>query len=71
MTGMAKKKTGKAAKGGDRHLSGAMIRLPEDVHRQLKKLAERNNRPATWELRALVIKALEEAKLWPPEDAPT
>lgn len=63
MPSMAKKKSDKSK---DRHASGAMIRLPEDVHRQLKLLAERNNRPATWELRALVVKALEEANLWPP-----
>lgn len=68
MPDMAKKR----GKGGkppdeDRHLSHAMVRLPADVHQQLKILAERNNRPLTRELRALIIRHLEENDLWPPE----
>lgn len=52
----------------DRHLSRNMVRLPPAVHRQLKRLAERNNRPLSWELRRIVIDALEQNGLWPAED---
>lgn len=50
-------------------LSYAMARLSADVHGQLKILAERNNRPLTRELRALIIQHLEENDLWPPKDS--
>lgn len=59
---MAKKKP--TAKK-DRHTSRVLVGIPGDVHRQLKKLAEKNGRPLTWELRALIVKALETAGLWP------
>jgi hypothetical protein len=53
-------------KGADRHLPRSMVALPPRMHRQLKKLAERNNRPVSWELRHVVQKHLEENGLWPP-----
>jgi hypothetical protein len=67
---MAKKKSRPESKPEvppDRHLSKTMVRLPVDVHAQLKKLAERNHRPLSWELRMVLIKHLEENGLWPPE----
>jgi predicted transcriptional regulator len=57
---MAKKKV-----NADRHRSKAMVRLDDEVHAQLKKLAERNNRPLSWEIKSILIKALERAGLWP------
>ncbi len=57
---------GQQSSGKDRHASRTMVRLQQDVHRQLKKLAERNSRPLTWELRLALIHHLEEAGLWPP-----
>jgi hypothetical protein len=67
MPGMAKKQQSKASGvKADRHTSRTLVGIPKDVHAQLAKLAERNNRPLTWELRALIIKELEAAKLWPP-----
>jgi hypothetical protein len=64
MLDMAKKKP----KGGDRdrHQARALVGIPLDVHQQLKRLAEKNNRPLTWELRAALVKFLEENGMWPP-----
>jgi hypothetical protein len=66
MAVMSKKRPAGGEPPPDRHASHMMVRLPEDVHRQLKLLAERNNRPLTWELRGVLIKHLEENGLWPP-----
>lgn len=72
---MAKKKTSKdqpvpptkpAPK--DRHKSREMIGIERRLHQQLKKLAAKNNRPITWELKPLIIKLLEENGLWPPPE---
>jgi hypothetical protein len=62
MIGMAKK-----PKAGDRHGPRNLVNVPPEVHAQLRKLAERNCRPISWELRLALIKHLEEAGLWPPE----
>jgi len=62
MPRMAKKKTDKK----DRHTSRVLVGIPAEVHAQLKLLAARNDRPLTWEIRALLVKALEAEKLWPP-----
>jgi hypothetical protein len=66
MDAMTKPKKPGANAREDRHLSHHLVRLPADVHQQLKKLADRNNRPMSWELRHLVIRHLEENGLWPP-----
>jgi hypothetical protein len=60
-----KKKRGQDTE--DRHKARNMVALHPDLHRQLKKLAERNNRPLSWELRKLIIDHLEQEGLWPPE----
>ncbi len=38
------------------------------MYRQLKKLAERNQRPVLWQARIMMQQALEAEGLWPPED---
>jgi phage host-nuclease inhibitor protein Gam len=63
---MTRMKKQAADSGRDRHLSQAMVRLPGDVHRQLKTLAGRNNRPLTREITAVLVKHLEQHGLWPP-----
>ncbi len=45
-----------------------MVRLPPDLHRQLKRLADANRRPLAWELRGIIEAALREAGFWPPPD---
>lgn len=56
-----------AKKKADRHTSRTLVGIPTDVYQQIRKLAERNNRPATWEIKAALIKLLEAEKLWPPK----
>jgi hypothetical protein len=61
---MAKKKPEK-----DRHITGTMVRLPDDLHRAVKRSAQINQRPMTWELRRLLEKVLTEEGNWPvPEE---
>jgi hypothetical protein len=43
-----------------------MLRVPEDLYLQFKKLAERNDRPMSWELRRILVEILTTNGLWPP-----
>jgi hypothetical protein len=63
-----KKKTeaGTEPAEGKRHRH--MVGVDPIIHQQLKKLAEQNGRPLTWEIRRILIQRLEEAGLWPPKD---
>jgi hypothetical protein len=63
-----KRKNPPSSNQKDRHLPFRFVRLPEQLHRQMKKLAERNNRPLSWELRALLIEHLTANGLWPPTE---
>jgi hypothetical protein len=51
---------------GSRHVDRNMVSLPTPLYQQLKQLAEENNRPLSWELRAMVMRCLAEAGRWPP-----
>jgi hypothetical protein len=42
-------------RGADRHKSKRLMRLPNDLAEALERLAERNDRPVTWELRRAVV----------------
>ena len=44
------------------------ILLTGSLVRQIKKLAEREQRPVLWQARILLQQALEAEGLWPPED---
>lgn len=52
---------------GDR-AARSMVAVPPDLHEQLKKLADRNGRPISWELRRILKRELEQEGLWPPPD---
>jgi predicted HicB family RNase H-like nuclease len=70
----AEDSTGRRAKrdqAADRHLSGKMVRLSEDLHAQMVRLAERNDRPLTREIRRVLVAALEAEGLWPPPGTST
>ena len=43
-----------------------MLWIADEIHAQLKLLAEKNDRPMSREIRAAVIKHLRESGLWPP-----
>jgi predicted DNA-binding protein len=45
-----------------------MIALSPELHQQLKKLAERERRPLSWEVRYILTRYLEENGLWPPSE---
>jgi hypothetical protein len=64
-------KRGEAAPAADRHLSGKMVRIEDDVHAALQRLAADNDRPLTRELRRAVIAWLEAAGKWPPPGTST
>jgi hypothetical protein len=53
-------KTKKRPPAADRHTSTHMVRLSADLHALLMRAAEKNNRPATWELRIALLKHCEE-----------
>ncbi len=53
---MAKKK---ADPKTDRHKSGTMVRVPDDVFGPIRELAEENDRPITREIRQALIAWLE------------
>lgn len=56
----------------DRHKDRNNLSVPTPHYEQLKKLAAKNRRPITWEVRVLLEDALRAAGLWPPppDDAP-
>ena len=56
----------KKSRKTDRHKPRKLMHVDPLVHEQLKLLAEQNGRPASWELRRIIVKALEENGLWPP-----
>jgi hypothetical protein len=60
------RKRKKPGSSEDRHLSHRMLRVPEDLYLQFKKLAERNDRPMSWELRRVLVELLTANGLWPP-----
>lgn len=66
LTTMAKKKQS-GGSSGDRHQSTKALRLGDDVHEALAKMAEENDRPIVREARRIIIRALKEAGFWPPE----
>jgi hypothetical protein len=45
-----------------------MVGVDPTIHQQLKRLAEKNGRPLTWEIRRIFLKALQENGLWPPSE---
>jgi hypothetical protein len=53
----------------DRHRRRQMIGMSPEMHQQLHKLAERNGRPLSWEVRRILMQALAEAGLWPPSES--
>lgn len=55
--------------GADKHASKKMFRVPDDIHRQLKILADRNDRPMSREIRAALIRHLRDNGLWPPAES--
>jgi hypothetical protein len=63
-----KEKRKRIGSSEDRHLSHRMLRVPEDLYLQFKKLAERNDRPMSWELRRALVELLTANGLWPPEE---
>lgn len=50
----------------DRHKSGRMVRLPDDVAGLMEELARENDRPLTRELRQACIAWLTAKGKWPP-----
>ena len=63
--GTSKKKKMQAT---DRHKPRKMVPLPLAVHRLLKEMADRNDRPLSRELKRIITKAAEDAGLPPPEE---
>lgn len=51
---------------GSRHKPRKPISFAPRLYEQLAKLAERNDRPISWEARAIIQRALEAEGLWPP-----
>jgi hypothetical protein len=62
MLGMAKKKP-----KGDAHRSPHLVRIPVDVFEAIRRLAEKNDRPITREIRQALIAWLEAKGEWPPK----
>jgi predicted transcriptional regulator len=50
----------------DQHRSTNMVRLPDDIHRAMKGLAQANGRPLTWEVRQALMAWLQAKGQWPP-----
>ena len=48
---MAKKKTGPKK---DQHKPHRLVRIPLELYDQLRKVAERNKRPVSWEIRLIL-----------------
>lgn len=63
-----KKKPGNPGPKKDRHLPHKMVRVPLDVYEQFSKLADRNDRSISRELRRLMIEELKRQGLWPPAE---
>ena len=57
----------KKESAGDQHKAQKMFRAEDDIHAGYKKLAEKNDRPMSREIRAALIKHLKENGMWPPQ----
>lgn len=68
MLRMAKRKSDQPPKDRklDRHADRHLVTVKGDLFRQLKKLAERDDRPLSWQLRRLLVAGLAAEGLWPP-----
>jgi predicted DNA-binding protein len=53
--------TAPPTRSGSRHRPRKMVPLPPWLYERLQAAARRHNRPATWELRHIVIEAMIEA----------
>ena len=58
--------TSKGEAGGGEHRGKAMVRIPADVFDAMRRLADKNDRPLTREIRQALIAWLESKGEWPP-----
>lgn len=49
----------------DQHKVTKQFRVDDDLHRGIKLLAERNDRPMSREFRAAIVRHLRENNMWP------
>ena len=59
----------RAKRTGTGHHDRHMVAFRGDVYAAVSELARRENRPVSWQIRAIMIAALREAGLWTEEDS--